>query len=121
MADVQRNRFRKANAVSNKRLALARKFLESSGRDEFLEALTKALWGYLSDKFNIDPSNLSRDNIRELLLNRGVEEEIIHNFIETIDNAEFLRFAPGTGDGDLNHLLTRSEQVIVSIEKTYRR
>jgi hypothetical protein len=121
LADVEGSRFRKANAISGKRLAQARKFLESSGRDEFLEALTKALWGYVSDKFNINFSNLNRDNIRDLLVNRGVDEETINNFIETIDHAEFLRFAPGTGEGDLHQLLTRSEQVIVSIEKTYRR
>ncbi len=121
LADVEGSRFRKANTISRKRLALARKFLELSGRDEFLEALTKALWGYVSDKFNIDFSNLNRDNIRDLLLNRGVDEETIKNFIETIDHAEFLRFAPGTLEGDLHQLLTHSEQVIVSIEKTYRR
>lgn len=121
LADVEGSRFRKANAISRKRLALARKFLESSNRDEFLEALTKALWGYMSDKFNIDFSNLNRDNIRDLLANRGVEDETIKKFIETIDHAEFLRFAPGIGEGDLNELLAGSEQVIVSIEKTYRR
>ena len=121
LADVEGSRFRKASSISRKRLSLARKFLESSSRDEFLEALAKALWGYVSDKFNIDFSNLNRENIRELLLNRGVDEETIGNFIETIDNSEFLRFAPGTGEADLNELLTRSEQVIVSIEKTYRR
>lgn len=121
LTDIEGSRFRKANAISRKRLAQARKFLESSSRDEFLEALTKALWGYVSDKFNIDFSDLNRDNIRELLLGRGVEEDTVKNFLEAIDQAEFLRFAPGTGEGDLNQLLTRSEHVIVGIEKTYRR
>ncbi|MFA6483732.1 MAG: BatD family protein, partial [Bacteroidales bacterium] len=121
LADIEGNRFRKASAISRKRLALARKFLESSGRDQFLEALTKALWGYVSDKFNIDLSDLNRSNIRELLINRGIDEETINTFIETIDHAEFLRFAPGTGEGDLQQLLAGSEEVIISIEKTYRR
>lgn len=121
MADVEGSRFRKANVISRKRLAIARKFLESSSRDEFLEALTKALWGYVSDKFNIEFSNLNRDNICDLLMNRGIDEKTITDFIETIDKAEFLRFAPGTGDGDLHQLLNGSEEVIVSIEKTYRR
>lgn len=121
LADVEGSRFRKASAISRKRLALARKHLESSERDKFLESLAKALWGYVSDKFNINLSGLNHDNIRELLLNRGVDEETIRSFLDTIDQAEFLRFAPGLGEGDLNQLLTQSEQVIVSIEKTYRR
>ena len=86
-----------------------------------LEALTKALWGYMSDKFNIDFSNLNRDNIRELLTTRGIDEETIKLFTETIDQAEFLRFAPGTDEGDLHHLMSSSEQVIVNVEKNYRR
>ena len=121
LSEVEGSRFRKANAISRKRLALARKFLESSSRDEFLEALTKALWGYMSDKFNIDFSNLNRDNIRELLTTRGIDEETIKLFTETIDQAEFLRFAPGTDEGDLHHLMSSSEQVIVNVEKNYRR
>jgi hypothetical protein len=121
LADVEGSRYRKANAISRKRLALARKFLGSQSRDEFLESLTKALFGYVSDKFNIHHSDLNRDNIREILVNRGVENETINSFIGTVDQAEFLRFAPGTGEGDLSELLSQSEQVIVSIEKAYRR
>jgi len=120
-ADIEGSRFRKANTISRKRLAQARKSLETKNRDEFLEALAKALWGYVSDKFNINASDLKRDNVRELLLNRGVDEETIKNFIEAIDQAEFLRFAPGLEESDLDQLLSRSEQVIISIEKTYRR
>lgn len=120
-SDVEGSRFRKANTISRKRLALARKFLETSSRDQFLEALTKALWGYMSDKFNINFSNLNRDNIRDLLEARGIDEETIRQFTETIDHAEFLRFAPATGEGDLQELLVSSEQVIVNVEKKYRR
>ncbi|MDD4644840.1 MAG: BatD family protein, partial [Bacteroidales bacterium] len=54
-ADVEGSRFRKANTISRKRLAQARKFLDSSNRDAFLEALTKALGGFVSDKLNIEP------------------------------------------------------------------
>jgi hypothetical protein len=121
LADVEGSRFRKASAISRKRLGLARKYLESSSQDEFLEALTKALWGYVSDKFNINFSNLNRHTISDLLIARGVDEETVKGFIDTIDHAEYLRFAPRSGEDDLNQLLTRSEQVIVSIEKTYRR
>jgi hypothetical protein len=121
LADLQGSRFRKASLVSRKHLAMARKHLETSGRDEFLEALARALWGYIADKFNIEFSNLNRDNLRGVLESRGVDSKTIESFIETLDNAEFLRFAPGTGEGDLHELLARSEQVIDTIEKTYNR
>jgi hypothetical protein len=121
LADLQGSRFRKASLVSRKHLAMARKHLETSGRDEFLEALARALWGYIADKFNIEFSNLNRDNLRDVLESRGVDSKTIESFIETLDNAEFLRFAPGTGEGDLHELLARSEQVIDTIEKTYNR
>jgi hypothetical protein len=121
LADVQGSRFRKASSVSRKRLSQARTFLEGSNRDKFLETLTQALWGYISDKFNIPLSDLKRDNIRDLLLSLRVEETTINNLIEAIDQSDYLRFAPGTGETDLHQLLTLSEKVIVDIEKSYRR
>jgi hypothetical protein len=121
LADVQGSRFRKANVISRKRLTQARIFLEDSDRDKFLEALTHALWGYISDKFNIPLSDLKRDNIRDLLLSLNVEETTINNLIEAIDQSDYLRFAPGTGDADLHQLLNLSETVIIDIEKSYRR
>jgi uncharacterized membrane protein len=120
-ADVEGSRYRRAISVSRKRLASARKALENSNQEEFLEALTRALWGYISDKFNLDASGLKRDSIRQLLLSRGVDEQIIRDFIDAIDRAEFMRFAPSAAGEGLQDLLTQSENMIISIEKTYRR
>jgi hypothetical protein len=120
-SDIEGMRFRKAIAVSRKQLAEARHYLNANQSDRFLEALLKSLWGYIGNKFNLNLSELNRDSITDLLFSKGVEQNTISGLIETIDSAEYLRYAPGTGEGDFQHLLQKAEEFIVLIEKSYRR
>lgn len=119
--DTEGTRYRKAIAVSRKQLGKARMSLESGKHEQFLEALLKGLWGYLSDKFNLELSVLNRDNVTELLVSKGVAESIIHDLISTLDSAEYLRYAPPSGEADFRTLLAQSENIIVQLEKLYRR
>ncbi len=119
--DIEGMRFRKAIAVSRKQLAAARHHLAANQSDRFLEALLKGLWGYIGNKFNLNLSELNRDNITDSLVSKGVEQETITGLIETIDSAEYLRYAPPAGDADFQALLQKAEEFIVLIEKSYRR
>ena len=119
--DVEGMRFRKAIAVSRKQLAAARHHLAANQSDLFLEALLRSLWGYIGNKFNLNLSELNRDSITDSLGSKGVEQETITGLIETIDSAEYLRYAPPIGDADFQALLHKAEEFIVLIEKSYRR
>jgi len=119
--DIEGTRYRKAIAVSRKQLGKARMFLDAGKHEMFLEALLKGLWGYLSDKFNLELSVLNRDSVTELLVSKGVAESIIHDLISNIDSAEYLRYAPPSGEADFRTLLEQSENMIVQLEKLYRR
>jgi hypothetical protein len=119
--DIEGTRYRKAIAVSRKQLGKARTHLDAGKHEEFLEALLKGLWGYLSDKFNLELSALNRDSVTGLLISKGVADEIIDHLISTIDSAEYLRYAPPSGEADFRTLLEQSENIIVQLEKLYRR
>ncbi|OJU50547.1 MAG: hypothetical protein BGN96_00225, partial [Bacteroidales bacterium 45-6] len=56
-------RTKKANKVANKRLKLAKKYLQAQDKSGFYEEILRAVWGYLSDKLSIPVANLNRDNI----------------------------------------------------------
>jgi len=119
--DIEGSRFRKAIAVSRKQLEKARVSLETGHSEVFLEALTRGLFGYISNKFNLGQIDLNRDNIKILLAQKGLEETIISGLMKTIDSVEFLRYAPPSGEADFRSLLAEAEDIIVRIEKTYRR
>ena len=51
--------------------------------------------GYISDKLSIPVSRLSKDNVEGELLNYGVDDALIKDFLDALNNCEFARFAPG--------------------------
>jgi hypothetical protein len=97
-ANVAKMRNKKANKVVNKRLKYAGKLLAENKKEAFYDELLKALWGYTSDKLSIPVSQLSKDNVEENMRNHGVSEDLIKGFLDTLNECEFARFAPGGGE-----------------------
>ena len=57
--------------------------------------MSKALWGFVSDKLQIPVAELSKESASNGLMLKNVPQEMITQFTETIDSCEFARFAPG--------------------------
>jgi len=115
--DVVKLRNRKANKISRKRLKQAGLFMKNGKDSQFYEEISKALWGYLSDKLNIDKASLSIDNVREVLNKRNVNKEIIDLFIETLNHTEFARFAPGNASQNMEQIFNEALAIITKIER----
>lgn len=118
--NVALTRTRKANAVAKKRLSLAGKILQQGNVPGFYEELLKAYWGYLSDKLNIPVAKLSRENIREILSRKNVEQQDIDSFLAVVDECEFARYAPGTGKLEMEHEYENAVAVITKLEQKIR-
>lgn len=116
MADVAGRRGRGANKAATKRLRVARKLLRENNATAFYEETMKALWGYVGDKLNIPAGELSKDNVRERLSARGLTEERIDEFIRTLDDCEFARFAPGDPAATMDKIYASAETVINRME-----
>jgi len=115
-SNVAMVRNRKATKVARKNLKIANVFLKSQQREEFYTEVSRALWGYLSDKFNIPLSDLSMDSVRERLSEKNVSEESIDTFIEVLNKCEFARFAPGESTDLMNEIYQESIMFISRIE-----
>lgn len=113
-------RNRKATLISRKRLKLASQFLKNNEESKFFEEVSKALWGYLSDKFTIPPADLSRETIMTVLEKRKVTESTIYQFISVIDECEFARFAPGNKTQQMDTVFSRASEIIQKIETELR-
>lgn len=107
---------RKATRVARKNLKKANEFLKAQKREEFYTEVSRALWGYLSDKFNIPLSDLSMDSVSEKLADKSVSEESINKFIEVLNNCEFARFAPGESSDRMTEIYKESIVLISQIE-----
>jgi hypothetical protein len=116
-ADVELMRNLKSNKIARKRLKQANIFMKAGNENEFYNEIARASWGYLSDKLNIPVSELSMDNVNSRLLAKGLKEETIQQFIETLKQTEFARFAPGTKDENMERLYSGALEIITKIEK----
>ena len=110
----------KATKIARKRLQKAEEFLKSGKQDDFYIAISQALWGYLSDKFGIPLSELSIDSVHEALVQKSVNESIISQFIETLNNTEFARFAPGEKSVNMERIYNEALEIISKIERELR-
>ncbi len=109
-------RNKKATKVARKNLKVANVFLKEQKREEFFTEVSRALWGYMSDKFNIPLSDLSMDTVREHLSEKGVSEESIDTFLEVLNKCEFARFAPGKSENLMNEIYQEAIMFISRIE-----
>ena len=91
-ADVFGNRIRKADKLAKKYLSHAKKVLGQ--KEAFYVAMEKALHNYLKAKLHIETSDLSKDKIKVLLSERGVDEETIINFNGILESCELARYTP---------------------------
>jgi hypothetical protein len=115
-ADVVTMRNRKATKVARKRLHNAGKLLKANDRNGFYIEISKVLWGYLSDKFNIPMAELSMDNVREKLSDM-MDGETIDEIIKVLDHCEFARFSPGTESTEMQDIYDETMEIISKIEK----
>jgi len=111
---------KKATKVALKRLKTAEEFLKQNNKDNFYIEISKALWGYCSDKFSIPVSNLSVENISEKLKEKNISEEVINNFITTINNCEYARFAPLDESVSLQKIYDDSVSIISKLEQNLK-
>lgn len=87
-------RGKRASKVAVQRFRAAKRAMQEENRYAFYEEMSRALWGYMSDKFNIPVANLTKENVREELLKRGVNADEAQSFCSIITRCEEAQYAP---------------------------
>lgn len=115
--DVALMKDRKANKVAKKRLKRAGQLLKAGQKEDFYVEISQVLWGYMSDKFRIPLSVLSMDTVEEKLREKKVRDEDVNDFLTTLNQCEFARFAPGDSTQMMNEMFDRARDFMVKIER----
>ncbi|MDR1680365.1 MAG: BatD family protein [Prevotellaceae bacterium] len=110
-------RNRKANKMARQRLKAADRLLKAGNESGFYEELTKALWGYLSDKLAMAVADLSRENARDALQNRRIPDADAETFLQAIDQCEFARYAPAGGSVQMQKIYDSAIAAISRFEQ----
>ena len=92
--DISGNRIRMNNRLAKKYLSEAKKQIKN--KELFYIALEKAMHNFLKAKLHIETSEMTKDNIQELLLSRYANQETVNEFIALTENCEVARYAPSS-------------------------
>lgn len=92
--DVVGNRIRRNNRLAKKYLSQAKKQIKN--KEPFYVALEKAMHNFLKAKLHIETSEMSKDNIKEILLSKNANPEAVNDFIALTENCEIARYAPAS-------------------------
>lgn len=109
-------RNKKANKVAIIRLKQSAKLLKADDRVGFYEEVARAVWGYISDKLNMQGSEFSRDKVQERLASQNVPQENIDLLIAVIENCEYARYAPGGNHKGMEDMYNEAIKAISKIE-----
>jgi hypothetical protein len=112
--DVAGNRIKMNNKLAKKYLSEAKKQLNN--KEAFYIALEKAMHNFLKAKLHIETSEMSKDNIRELLLSRNANPESVKSFIDLTENCEFARYAPASS-ASIQQDFDKAVLIISELEK----
>lgn len=110
----------KATKVARKRLKKANDFLRENKQEAFYDEIAQALWGYISDKFSIPISDLSMESVNEALSGKNLPQELVDQFISTLNDTEYARFAPGEKTLIMESIYSKALEIISRIERELR-
>jgi hypothetical protein len=111
-------RSRKANQMALKRLRKAKKQLDEGDSRLFYGEVSKALMGFIGDKLNVSAAGLITDQVDEMLRSRGINSEIVSEYIECLQTCDYGRFAPTDSDnGGMQKFFEKAKRAIINLEK----
>lgn len=116
-ADFEGLRLRQNNKLAKKYLGEAKKNIKN--KELFYDALERCLHNFLKAKLNIETTEMSNDNIKELLLENEISEPLILDYLELKNACEYARYAPTT-QANMNQDYNNAIEIIAQLEKQFK-
>ncbi|MGQ8868612.1 BatD family protein [Myroides sp. TSA_177.3] len=115
--DVEGNRLKRNNRLAKKYLGEAKKNMNNKAL--FYEALERCLHNFLKAKLNMETSEMSNDNITEILQEKSITPAAIDSFMNLKNACEWARYTP-TDQVDIVKDYETAIDVIDQLEKQFK-
>lgn len=113
--DLVSQRKHSALRLARRRLKKAAGYLKKEKSEPFYQEIYRALWGCLSDKYNIPLSQLNQDTVKASLLEKQIPEQQLQHILQLLDDVNLARFAPGDPATHMQHIYHQALTVISEI------
>ena len=114
--DLRYARFALAGKTARQGLAAAEQACAQNDAGLFYETLSRTLQEYLGAKLDLPPGRIEAQAVAAC----GVSAEWVQQIQAVLTTCEQVRFAPGTGSGDMPEHLTIAQEIIKQLEREQR-
>lgn len=114
--DILGNKRRESDRLARKYLSEAKK--ELAHKERFYIALEKALHNYLKATLHVETSEISKEKIEVLLVERHIDTDTITEFIKVLRDCDFARYAPSS-DVQIKDDFDRAKRLIAALDKQF--
>ena len=113
--DTPEARKKRARNTAAAQLAQARTLLDKGVARPYYEAVSWALWHYLSSRLALPASELSRSAVTNALIQQGVKGVTLQELSALLDECDSAIYAPG-GAQQMTEVYRKAAEVITDIE-----
>lgn len=113
--DVVGTRLRRATKEARRRLRKAATHLKDGNDELFYQEIYQAIWGCIADKYNIELSRLSSDTVQDCLIEKGIDNNLQQQILQTLKDVDYARFAPGDSSAKKQNIYDEALQMIASL------
>jgi hypothetical protein len=107
----------RASKIAQKYLKNAKKLVDEGNKDLFYEETARSLWAFVANKLNIPPAELTKENIKERLLERAPDNELVDKLIDLINLCEEARYSPQFNNVQLQNVYATSVEVLSKLSE----
>jgi hypothetical protein len=121
--NMQNDKFvrgKRANKIALRRFRAAEVSMRQGDKQGFYDEMLKALWGYMSDKLDIQMSALTKERIHEELFERNIQGSQAAEYVRIISACEEAQYAP-TSSSQMNELYREGVNLVSELESAIKK
>jgi len=121
-SDVAYARKQRATRDARKRLAMATRALKRGDGAVFCGEMTKAVTGFVADKFGVPSAGLTAVDVREKLTSAGAPEDLVKRVTDLLEACDYGRFAATAHTpGEMASMLDGARYVLSELQRVLGR
>jgi len=102
--------------VFKKRFQEASDYLKKKDEKNFYSALSKAIIGYLGDRFNLDTGALTTEQLKQALLSKGLKTELVEELFGIVNKCDAVAYSPlSNTDLSMDELFDKTRKLMESL------
>ena len=108
-----------AEKVAIAKLSTAKSHMDTASTRPFYEEIQNGIFGYLSDRLEVSYSQMNKNDIQKILLDKSVPAELTDRVFTILQKAEMALFA-GAGSIGMQESYNSAKELILGLEKHFK-